>query len=97
MPYVTYTGPAEGLAELEGVLAGAGFSVHRGEPELTTPIVGPVIVRVEIWIEGRGTHRAGAYGLRVKATKAVDVVKRRYQDAWIGLSFEDEDDPVSMS
>jgi hypothetical protein len=32
----------------------------------------------------------------VQATKAVDAIKRRYRNAWIGLSFEDEDAPVFL-
>jgi hypothetical protein len=96
MPYVTYTGSVDGLVGLENLLSESGFKVERGEMETTTPVVGPVIVRVVSWIEARTGHRVSAYAERVQATKAVDAVKRQYQNAWIGLSFEDEDDPVSL-
>jgi Holliday junction resolvase len=96
VPFVSYTGSVDGLVGLENLLTESGFRVERGEMETTAPIVGPVIVRVVSWIEVRTSHRASAYVQRVQATKVIDAVKRRYQNAWIGLSFEDEDDTISM-
>jgi hypothetical protein len=96
VPYVTYTGSVDGLVGLENLLSESGFSIERGQMETTTPTVGPVIVRVVSWIAARTAQGTNEYVHRMRATKAVDLVKRRYQNAWIGLSFEDEDDPISL-
>jgi hypothetical protein len=96
VPYVTYTGSVDGLVGLESLLSESGFAVERGKFETRTPIVGPVIVRVVSWIGVPIERRVSTATQQVQVTKAVDLVKRRYRDAWIGLSFEDEADQMSV-
>jgi hypothetical protein len=96
VPYVSYTGSVDGLVGLESLLTESGFAVERGNMETTIPVVGPVIVRVVSWIGARTERRVSTATERVQVTKAVDLVKRRYRDAWIGLAFEDEADQISV-